>query len=60
MQAWNEEPRAQVETEVESGAETSGEHKTSGTLVLAVVFLVAFAVYYFANWMWLADVWEVR
>ncbi|MBW2397517.1 MAG: hypothetical protein JRG95_25005, partial [Deltaproteobacteria bacterium] len=36
------------------------EHKTPGTLVLAFVFLVAFAVYYFANWMWLADVWEVR
>jgi hypothetical protein len=25
-----------------------------------IVFLTAFAVYYFANWMWLSDLWEVR
>jgi hypothetical protein len=29
-------------------------------LVLVMVFLTAFAVYYFANWMWLSDLWEVR
>ena len=29
-------------------------------LVLVNVFLTAFAVYYFANWMWLSDLWEVR
>jgi len=27
---------------------------------LALVFLLCFAVYYFANWLWLSDVWEVR
>jgi cytochrome c oxidase subunit 1 len=56
MQAWNKEPRAQVE----SIAEPVDEHKTPGTLVLVLVFLTAFAVYYFANWMWLSDLWEVR
>jgi hypothetical protein len=35
-------------------------HRTPGTLVLALVFLACFAVYYFANWKWLADVWQVR
>ena len=31
-----------------------------GTLVLTTVFLACFAVYYFANWKALADVWQVR
>ena len=54
MEAWNEEPRGQTEVgQVD-------EHKTPGTLVLVIVFLTAFAVYYFANWMWLSDLWEVR
>ena len=35
-------------------------HPTQGTMVLAVVFLLSFAVYYFANWKALADVWPVR
>jgi cytochrome c oxidase subunit 1 len=35
-------------------------HPTQGTMVLAVVFLLCFAVYYFANWKALADVWPVR
>jgi cytochrome c oxidase subunit 1 len=58
MEPWH------VEREAPAGAEGAGgdedEHKTPGTLVLASVFLLTFAVYYFANWMWLADVWEVR
>jgi cytochrome c oxidase subunit 1 len=36
------------------------EHHTQGTMVLAVIFLVSFAVYYFANWKALADCWPVR
>ena len=36
------------------------EHRTPGTFVLAMIFLLSFAVYYFANWMWLSDVWHVR
>jgi cytochrome c oxidase subunit 1 len=55
MPAWHTEP------DVPAGAEIEvDDHKTPGTLVLVIVFLTCFAVYYFANWMWLADVWEVR
>jgi len=56
MEAWNEEPRGQTD----ATAAAVDEHKTPGTLVLVTVFLTAFAVYYFANWMWLSDLWEVR
>lgn len=35
-------------------------HKTPGTMVLVLILLLAFAVYYFANWKALADVWHVR
>jgi cytochrome c oxidase subunit 1 len=31
-----------------------------GTMALTGVFLACFAVYYFANWKALADVWPVR
>lgn len=43
----------------ESSREGEGHH-APGTLVLALVFLLSFAVYYFANWKALADVWHVR
>ena len=56
MHSWHDEPARPAD----AVAEQDGEHKTPGTLVLALVFLLAFAVYYFANWMWLAEVWEVR
>jgi len=36
------------------------EHKTPGTMALVLLLLVSFAVYYFANWKALADVWHVR
>ncbi|MBI2927924.1 MAG: cbb3-type cytochrome c oxidase subunit I [Verrucomicrobia bacterium] len=35
-------------------------HVTRGTMALAGVFLACFAVYYFANWKALAEVWPVR
>lgn len=35
-------------------------HRTPGTLTLVFVLLLAFVVYYFANWMALTDVWPVR
>jgi hypothetical protein len=35
-------------------------HKVPGTVVLTLIFLISFAVYYFANWAALADVWHVR
>lgn len=36
------------------------DHRMPGTIVLVVILLIAFAVYYFANWKALADVWHVR
>ncbi len=41
---------------------TPGEpsEKTPGTMVLVLILLVSFAVYYFANWKALVDVWYVR
>jgi cytochrome c oxidase subunit 1 len=38
----------------------SEDHHVPGTMVLVSVFLLSFAVYYFANWKWLSDVWQVR
>ena len=40
--------------------EELGHPETPGTVVLVLVFLAAFAIYYFANWLALADVWHVR
>lgn len=36
------------------------EHHTPGTMVLTLLLLFCFAVYYFANWKALSDVWYVR
>lgn len=36
------------------------DHHAPGTFVLVLVLLGSFAVYYFANWKALADVWHVR
>jgi cytochrome c oxidase subunit I len=36
------------------------DHHAPGTMVLVLVLLLSFAVYYFANWKALADVWHVR
>lgn len=35
-------------------------HHAPGTMVLVLVLLASFAIYYFANWKALADVWHVR
>jgi cytochrome c oxidase subunit I len=37
-----------------------GDHHAPGTLVLTLIFLACFALYYFANWKALADLWHVR
>jgi cytochrome c oxidase subunit 1 len=42
------------------GAVLAEAHPTQGTMVLAIIFLMSFAVYYFANWKALADAWPVR
>jgi hypothetical protein len=36
------------------------DHHAPGTMVLVLVLLLSFALYYFANWKALADVWHVR
>jgi cytochrome c oxidase subunit I len=36
------------------------DHRAPGTFVLTLILLLSFAVYYFANWKALADVWHVR
>lgn len=36
------------------------EHRSPGTMVLTLLLLACFALYYFANWKALADVWHVR
>jgi len=45
---------------IESKHREADDHRAPGTFVLVVVLLVSFAVYYFANWKALADVWHVR
>ena len=42
------------------GSLAHAHYATKGTIVLTLVFLACFAVYYFANWKALADVWPVR
>ena len=44
----------------DEGRGVEESHHTPGTVVLVMVFLACFAVYYFANWKWLSDVWHVR
>ncbi len=40
--------------------ESADDHHAPGTLVLTLILLISFAIYYFANWKALADVWHVR
>jgi cytochrome c oxidase subunit I len=47
-------PSAQTEAKHEE------DHSAPGTMVLALILLASFAIYYFANWKALADVWHVR
>lgn len=46
--------------EHESDHHDDGAHKAPGTFTLTLILLLSFAVYYFANWKALADVWHVR
>ena len=60
----NEKPNDAPESVADNFAhEKEGEegaHHAPGTMVLTLVLLATFAVYYFANWKALADVWPVR
>ncbi len=59
MESWGE-PRDIGDAASVARKTDKEEHKTPGTLVLVLIFLAVFAVYYFANWKALADVWPVR
>ncbi len=54
-----------IESELADNIRTESDHDpdepgTPGTMVLALTLLVCFAVYYFANWKALTDVWPVH
>jgi hypothetical protein len=55
-----EKNAAEVFDSERRGTEEADDHKSPGTVVLTLLLLVSFAVYYFANWKALADVWHVR
>jgi cytochrome c oxidase subunit 1 len=57
MEPWSGETPIVPPVEQTGGPE---DHHVPGTMVLVSVFLLSFAVYYFANWKWLSDVWQVR
>lgn len=60
MASWGEaRPLANVSTSLMRKT-AHDEHKVPGTMTLVLIFLACFAVYYFANWKALADVWPVR
>ncbi len=56
MEAWHTEPPVAAST----SEPDSGHRGTPGTMTLVLIFLLVFVVYYFANWLWLSDVWQVR
>jgi cytochrome c oxidase subunit 1 len=59
MQAWHTERHAAAVFASE-GSLGSAPVRVPGALTLGLIFLGCFAVYYFANWLWLSDVWHVR
>lgn len=52
-----ETPVSASETPADGSAEL---HEAPGTMVLTLIFLLTFAIYFFANWKALSDVWPVR
>lgn len=64
MPSWQDSVSQNATDElIARGYEEEGMHyhqKTPGTVVLVIIFLLSFAVYYFANWAALADLWFVR
>jgi len=50
---------APVAATITSSGHSAG-FSAPGTFVLAMVFLVAFALYYFVNWKYLSTVWPLR
>lgn len=54
-----EDPKL-VDHIAEESTREDGDHHAPGTFALVLILLATFAVYYFANWKALADVWHVR
>lgn len=52
-------PRPLPEDDEESLPGTGRLGQAPGTLVLVLIFLAAFAVYYFANWKLLSFLWRI-
>ena len=44
----------------DESTEEEHDHRAPGTFVLTLIFLLCFALYYFANWKALAGLWHVR
>ena len=59
MEAWHTE-RQVARTIRDEQDRADQPTRVPGSLALAMVFLRRFAVYYFANWLWLSDLWHVR
>jgi hypothetical protein len=55
-----EDPKKAAEVFRDEHKPESGDHHAPGTFALAIIFLLTFALYYFANWTALADVWQLR
>jgi len=56
---WHGVPQG-VERPIQRPSMEEGEApKTPGTIVLAGIFLAAFAIYYFTNWKLLSLVWKI-
>ena len=55
-------PAAPVAASLTGTGTGAGTHawSASGTFVLALVFLVAFVLYYFINWKYLSTVWPLQ
>ena len=52
-------PRHRPDASEESLPEHGRLGRAPGTMILVIVFLLAFAVYYFANWKLLSFLWKI-
>jgi cytochrome c oxidase subunit I len=64
MPTWQTEQEQKMTDDlISKGYEEEGKDyhvKTPGTIALVLIFLLSFAIYYFANWAALADLWHIR
>ena len=60
MESWGTPESVASPEAKEKAEELRAAEKAPGTLVLVLILLVVFVVYYFANWKFLAGMWQVR